>query len=142
MKSPNQSSVKTFLNATAYKPLAENQNIGIPEAVAIDITELLEKNGVDNFFSINGVSQCDTGERGEYGEVPTETQFVVTELQLRAIASRMDRIIDASIVNAKQADALKGLINECVTDLIDECWENINVSYRSDILKSAEGLSK
>ena len=39
MKSPNQSTAKTFLNVTIFKPLEKNPNIGLPQPKTIDITD-------------------------------------------------------------------------------------------------------
>ena len=141
MESPKQFTAKTFLNATTYKPYAKNPNLGIPEAVKIDITDLLKKNGVDSFYSVTGVSRCEANEKGEYGETPTETQFVVTEPQLLSLIVDISRIVDASIVNAKQAEAIKGLVSDCVNDLIDDCWDLIRVVDRTSMLKEAEKLT-
>ncbi len=77
MKSPNQSTAKTFLNVTIFKPLEKNPNVGVPQSKTIDITNLLEDNGVESFYNINGISRCDVGEEDEYGSNPTETRFVL-----------------------------------------------------------------
>lgn len=125
MKSPNQSTAKTFLNVTIFKPLEKNPNIGLPEAKQIDITELLKENGVESFYNINGVSHCELEKEGEYGDVPAETRFVLDELTLRGVAKDFDRIIDAAIVNTNQAKAVKDLTHSVIDNLLRNCWDNI-----------------
>ena len=125
MKSPNQSTAKTFLNVTIFKPLEKNPNIGIPQATQIDITELLKENGVESFYNVNGVSHCELDKDGEYGDVPTETRFVLDEIYLRGIAKDFDRIIDAAIVNAKQAEAIKDLTHGIIDRVLRNCWDII-----------------
>lgn len=125
MKSPNQSTAKTFLNVTIYKPLKENPAVSLPESATIDITNLMDEHGVESFYNINGVSRCNLDEKGKYGDTPTETQFVITEQQLLAITVDLHRIIDAAIVNTKQAEAIKSLVNDQIEGLIKSCWESI-----------------
>jgi hypothetical protein len=125
MESPNQSTVKTFLNVTIFKPLEKNPNVGLPEAKQIDITELLNENGVESFYNINGVSHCELNEGGEYGDVPAETRFVLDELTIRGIAKDFDRIIDAAIVNTNQAKAVKDLTHSVIDNLLRNCWDSI-----------------
>ena len=125
MKSPNQSTAKTFLNVTIFKPLEKNPNIGLPQAAQIDITELLKENGVESFCNINGVSHCELDEEGEYGDTPAETRFVLDELRIRGIAKDFDRIIDAAIVNTNQAKAVKDLTHSTIDNLLRNCWDNI-----------------
>ena len=125
MKSPNQSTAKTFLNVTIFKPLEKNPSIGLPQAAQIDITELLKENGVESFYNINGVSYCELDKEGKYGDTPTETRFVLDELRIRGIAKDFDRIIDAAIVNAKQAGAIKDLTHSAIDNLLRNCWDDI-----------------
>lgn len=125
MKSPNQSTAKTFLNVTIFKPLEKNPDIGLPQATQIDITDLLKENGVEHLYCINGVSYCELDKEEEYGDVPAETRFVLDELRIQGIAKDFDRIIDAAIVNAKQAEAIKDLTHNVVDNLIKDCWDNI-----------------
>lgn len=132
MKSPNQSTVKTFLNVTIFKPLEKNPNVGLPQSKTIDITELLEENDVESFYNVNGVSRCDVGDTDAYGSTPVETRFVTDEAFLRHIEAKIDRIVDASIVNAKQADAIKGLIGSEFNDFVRRCWDRIGPSDSCD----------
>jgi hypothetical protein len=126
MKSPNQSTVKTFLNVTTYKPLEKNPNVGLPQPKTIDITELLKENNVESFYNINGISQCDVGETDEYGANPIETRFVIDEMALTGLANDVFSIIDASIVNQKQSEAVKKLITSVFDSLKSRCWEDIH----------------
>lgn len=132
MKSPNQSTAKTFLNVTIFKPLGKNPNVGLPQSKTIDITELLKENDVESFYNVNGVSRCEVDETDEYGSTPVETRFVVDEALLSHVEAKIDRIVDASIVNAKQADAIKGLIDSEFNDFIRRCWDRIGSSDSSD----------
>lgn len=125
MESPIQSTVKTFLNVTIFKPLEKNPNVGLPQSKTIDITELLKENGVESFYNINGISQCDVGEEDKYGATPTKTRFVLNETNLDQLEDRVFRIIDASIVNQKQSDAVKKLVMGEFDNLKRFCWENI-----------------
>lgn len=126
MKSPNQSTVKTFLNVTIFKPLEKNPNVGLPQSKTIDITELLKENNVESFYNINGVSQCDVGEEDEYGANVIETRFVLNESDLTKLMDRIFRIIDASIVNQKQSDAVKKLVMSEFDNRKRQCWEDIH----------------
>lgn len=126
MKSPNQSTVKTFLNVTIFKPLEKNPNVGLPQSKTIDITELLKENNVESFYNVNGISQCDVGETDEYGANPVETRFVIDEVNLTQLMDRIFRIIDASIVNQKQSDAVKELVMNEFDNRNRQCWEDIH----------------
>lgn len=133
MNSPKQSTAKTILNVTVFKPLKDNPNVGLPMARSIDITDLLEENGVESFYNVNGVSNYQTDKVGEYGEAIGETRFVIDEAYLRHIEAKIDRVVDASIVNAKQADAIKGLISSEIDDFVRRCWDRIGPSDSSDV---------
>lgn len=126
MKSPNQSTAKTFLNVTIFKPLEKNPNVGLPQSKTIDITELLKENGVESFYNVNGISRCNVGETDEYGATPVETRFVLDEVNLTQLMGRIFRIIDASIVNQKQSDAIKKLVESEFDNRKRQCWDNIH----------------
>ena len=126
MKSPNQSTVKTFLNVTIFKPLDKNPNVGLPQSKTIDITELLKENNVESFYNVNGVSRCDVGETGEYGDCPVETRFVLDETNLTKLMENVFRIVDASIVNQKQSDAVKKLVMGEFDSMKRQCWNVIH----------------
>lgn len=125
MEEPNRSNANFFLDVTTYKPLKDNPNVGLPEAEHINITDILSKYGVDSLYSVNGVSRCECGEKGEYGETPTKTHFVIEETEIIGIANDIFRIIDAAIVNSKQAEAIKSLVQDSTDKLIHKCWERI-----------------
>lgn len=126
MKSPNQSTVKTFLNVTIFKPLEKNPHVGLPQSKTIDITELLKENSVESFYDVNGVSRCDVGEEDEYGANPVETRFVLDEVNINKLMDRVFRIIDASIVNQKQSDAVKKLVEGEFGNMKRQCWNIIH----------------
>lgn len=126
MKSPNQSTVKTFLNVTIFRPLEKNPLVGIPQPKTIDITKLLEENGVESFYNVNGVSRCDVGEEDEYGANPVETRFVINEANLTKLMNDVFGIIDASIVNQKQSDAVKKLVMGEFDNMKRQCWDIIH----------------
>lgn len=126
MKSPNQSTVKTFLNVTVFEPLGKNPDVGLPQPKAIDITELLKENGVESFYNVNGVSRCAIGETDEYGANPVETRFVLDEVILNRLMDGIFRIIGASIVNQKQSDAVKNLVEGEFNNMKRQCWDNIH----------------
>lgn len=126
MKSPNQSTVKTFLNVTIFKPLEKNPNVGLPQSKTIDITELLKENGVESFYNVNGVSRCELGETDEYGSTPTETRFVIDGENLDNLMTSVFSIIDAAIVNQKQSDAVKKLVSGEFDKRKRQCWDLIS----------------
>ena len=126
MKSPNQSTVKTFLNVTIFKPLEKNPLVGLPQSKTIDITELLKENNVESFYNVNGVSRCDVGEEDEYGANPVETRFVLDERNLTKLMENIFGIIDASIVNQKQCDAVKKLVMGEFDNMKRQCWDTIH----------------
>lgn len=126
MKSPNQSTVKTFLNVTIFKPLEKNPLVGLPQSKTIDITELMKENNVESFRNINGISQCDVGEEDEYGANVIETRFVLNETDLDQLKDKIFRIIDASIVNQKQSDAVKKLVMGEFDSRVRQCWDDIH----------------
>lgn len=126
MKSPNQSTAKTFLNVTIFKPLEKNPLVGLPQSKTIDITELLKENDVESFYNINGVSRCDVGEEDEYGANVVETRFVLDESALTKLMENIFRIIDASIVNQKQSEAVKNLVMGEFNNRKRQCWDNIH----------------
>ncbi len=125
MKSPNQPTAKTFLNVTIFKPLEKNPNVGVPQSKTIDITNLLEDNGVESFYNINGISRCDVGEEDEYGSNPTETRFVLDGANLNQLMDRIFCIVDASIVNQKQSESVKKLIESEFNNRKRQCWDAI-----------------
>ena len=117
MDNPKQAQLpKVVLNVTAYKEIGD---IGIPMAKNIDITDILDKEGVDFFTQINGVSEFPDGE----GVV--NSRFVVDEAELLALSNDISGIIDAAIVNEKQGKAIKKLIKDRFDHFSFKHWENI-----------------
>lgn len=127
MESPNQhKAVKTFLNVTTFKPLDGNKEIGVPVNTTIDITDKMEEYKVPGLTWVNGISDCDLDEKGEYGDTPTRTFFVISESRISFLVDGILDIVDASIVNAKQANAVKKLIKEKEFDFIQKLWHPIS----------------
>ena len=117
MDNPKQALLpKVVLNVTTYKEVGD---IGVPMAKSIDITDILDKNGVDFSTQINGVSEFPDGE----GVV--RSRFVVDEDELLSLSSDISGIIDAAIVNEKQGKAIKKLIKDRFDHFSFRHWENI-----------------
>lgn len=105
MDSPKKAELsKAVLNVTTYKQHPENEFIGIPQATSIDITDLLDKNGVDHVAQVNGVSFFEDDSDIMF------TRFVIDEAELDTLSHDIYDIIDAAIVNEKQSKAIKHLI--------------------------------
>lgn len=117
MDNPKKASLpKVVLNVTAYKEIGD---ISIPMAKDIDITDVLDKEGVTFASQINGVSEFPDGE----GVV--QSRFVVDEDELLTLSSDISGIIDAAIVNEKQGKAIKKLIKDRFDHFSFKHWENI-----------------
>ena len=118
MDNPKKASLpKVVLNVTTYKEIG---NIGIPMAKDIDITDILDKEGVTFASQINGVS-----EHSQDGECVVQSRFVVDEDELVSLSSDINGIIDAAIVNEKQGKAIKKLIKDRFDHFSFRHWENI-----------------
>ena len=123
MNSPKKEKLsKAVLNVTTYKTHPENEFIGIPQATSIDITDLLDKNGVDNIAHVNGVSFF---EEGEEGLSPVFTRFVIDESEMDTLSKDIFDIIDAAIVNEKQSKAIKHLVASRFDSFRFKHWEQI-----------------
>ena len=85
----------------------------------IDITDILDKEGVDYSSQINGVSEYPDGEG------PIHSRFVIDEAELLSLADDISVIIDAAIVNEKQSKAIKKLIKDRFDHFSFKHWENI-----------------
>lgn len=117
MDNPKQASLpKVVLNVTTYEEVGD---ISIPMAKSIDITDILDKEGVNFLFQVNGVSEHPDGE----GVV--HSRFVVDEQELVSLSSDISGIIDAAIVNEKQGKAIKKLIEDRFRQFSFKHWENI-----------------
>lgn len=117
MDNPKQASLpKVVLNVTTYKEVGD---IGVPMAKSIDITDILDKNGVDFSTQVNGVSDV-PGNEG-----PIFSRFVVDEKELNSLAKDINGIIDAAIVNEKQGKAIKKLIEDRFYHFSFKHWERI-----------------
>lgn len=123
MNSPKKAALsKAVLNVTTYKQHPDNEFIGFPQATTIDITDLLDKNGVDDISQVNGVSFF--GE-GEDGLSPVYTQFVIDDAEINTLSTDIFDIIDAAIVNEKQSKAIKKLVTSRFDTLKFKHWEQI-----------------
>lgn len=117
MDNPKKASLpKVVLNVTAYKEIGD---IGVPMAKSIDITDILDKNGVDFYTQVNGVSELPDGEG------PILSRFVVDEKELNSLAEDINGIIDAAIVNEKQGKAIKKLVGDRFNQFSFKHWEKI-----------------
>lgn len=120
MDSPKKAKLsKAVLNVTTYKQHPENEFIGIPQATFIDITDLLDKNGVDHIAQVNGVSFF------EDEDAPVFTRFVIDDAEIDNISSDIFDIIDAAIVNEKQSKAIKHLVASRFDTFKFKHWEQI-----------------
>lgn len=120
MDSPKKAQLsKAVLNVTTYKQHPENEFIGIPQATTIDISDLLDKNGVDHIDQINGVSQFISDES------PCLTRFVIDESEMDTLSKDIFDIIDAAIVNEKQSKAIKHLVASRFDSFRFKHWEQI-----------------
>ena len=117
MDNPKKASLpKVVLNVTTYKEIGD---FSVPMAKSIDITDILDKEGVNYSSQVNGVSQYSDGD----GVV--SSRFVVDEAELLALSSDISGIIDAAIVNEKQGKAIKKLIGDRFSQFSFKHWENI-----------------
>lgn len=123
MDSPKKAELsKAVLNVTTYKTHPENEFIGIPQATSIDITDLLDKNGVDDISHVNGVSFF---EEDEEGVSPVFTRFVIDDAEIDKVSADIFDIIDAAIVNEKQSKAIKHLVASRFDSFRFKHWEQI-----------------
>lgn len=117
MDDPKKASLpKVVLNVTTYKDIG---NVGIPMAKNIDITDILDKEGVSFSSQVNGVSEYPDREG------PVYSRFVVDEKELNSLAEDINGIVDAAIVNEKQGKAIKKLIDDRFYQFSFKHWENI-----------------
>lgn len=117
MDNPKQAQLpKVVLNVTTYKEIGD---LSVPMANSIDITDTLDKEGVDYFTQINGVSEHPDGEG------PIHSRFVVDEQELALLSEDINGIIDAAIVNDKQSKAIKKLIEDRFNNFSFKHWEQI-----------------
>lgn len=117
MDNPKQASLpKVVLNVTAYKEIGD---FSVPMAKSIDITDILDKEGVNYSTQINGVSELPDGNG------PIHSRFVIDEDELLSLSGDISGIIDAAIVNEKQSKAIKKLIKDRFDHFSFKHWENI-----------------
>lgn len=110
---------KAVLNVTTYKQVPGKEYIECPQTTYIDITDLLDKNGVDHIAQVNGVSFFE----GE--DSPMFTRFVIDEAELDTLSHDIYDIINAAIVNEKQSNAIKKLITSRFDTFRFKHWEQI-----------------
>lgn len=123
MNSPKKAALsKAVLNVTTYKQVPGKEYIEYPQATTIDISDLLDKNGVDHIDQINGVSFF---EEDEEGLSPVFTRFVVDDEDINTLGYEIYDIIDAAIVNEKQGKAIKNLIASRFDSFRTKHWEQI-----------------
>lgn len=120
MDSPKKAQLsKAVLNVTTYKTHPENEFIGIPQVTSIDITDLLDKNGVNHISQVNGVSFF------EDEDAPVFTRFVIDDTEIDKLSADIFDIIDAAIVNEKQSKAIKHLVASRFDTFRFKHWEQI-----------------
>lgn len=117
MDNPKQASLpKVVLNVTTYKEIGD---INVPMAKSIDITDILDKEGVNFLFQVNGVSEYPDREG------PIHSRFVIDEIELSSLAGDISGIIDAAIVNEKQSKAIKKLVKDRFDSFSFKHWGQI-----------------
>lgn len=117
MDNPKQAQLpKVVLNVTTYKDLGD---ISVPMVSKVDITDILDKNGVSYSSQINGISDVPVSEG------PVFSRFVIDEQELVFLSDDINGIIDAAIVNEKQSKAIKKLIKDRFDHFSFRHWENI-----------------
>lgn len=121
MNGPKQSTAKTVLNAITYKKLSGSDGIGIPEPISVDITDLLKANNVE-YCCIYGISTFDAAVGHE--TVPY-TNFAVRPEEINQMFEEIENVVDAAIVNANQAKAMKRLLDSVMNSFLHTHWDNI-----------------
>lgn len=121
MNGPKQSTAKTVLNAITYKKLLGSDGIGIPEPISVDITDLLKANNVE-YCCIYGISTFDAAVGHE--TVPY-TNFAVRPEEINQMFEEVENVVDAAIVNANQAKAMKRLLDGIMNSFLRTHWDNI-----------------
>lgn len=117
MDNPKKASLpKVVLNVTTYKEIGD---IGIPMAKDIDITDLLDNNGVTYSTQVNGISEFPDDEG------PIYSRLMVDESELTSLSNDISGIIDAAIVNEKQGKAIKKLIEDRFNNFSFKHFEKI-----------------
>lgn len=123
MTDPKQSPAKVVLNAITYKEINDDK-IGIPVSVDIDITDLLEQNNVLP-GCVHGVSVYDGVASELAPQALGHTAFVVPDIELRQMVDEIYNVIDAAIVNTNQSKASKRLIDNILVAFLNKCWDRI-----------------
>lgn len=121
MIGPKQSTAKTVLNAITYKKLPDSDGIGVPEPISVDITDLLKANNVE-YCCIYGISTFDAAVGHE--TVPY-TNFAVRPEEINQMFEEVENVVDAAIVNANQAKAMKRLLDGVMNSFLHAHWDNI-----------------
>ena len=122
MDSPKKAQLsKAVLNVTTYNQVPGDEYIEYPQATTIDISDLLDKNGVDHIEQINGVSFCEKAEEG----YPVLMRYMVDNGEMDKLGADIYDIIDAAIVNEKQSKAIKKLIKDRFDHFSFKHWEKI-----------------
>ena len=121
MSGPKQSTAKTVLNAITYKKLPGSDGIGVPEPIGVDITDLLKENNVE-YCCIYGISTFDATVGHE--TIPY-TNFAVRPEEINQMFDEVENVVDAAIVNANQAKAMKRLLDGIMNSFLRAHWDNI-----------------
>lgn len=110
---------KVVLNVLTFKKDPENSSVEIPQTTSIDISDLLDKNGVDHIFQIHGIS------KSADDVSPALTRFVIGDDELISLSNDIFGIIDAAIVNEKQGKAIKNLVTDRFNTFVFKHWDKI-----------------
>lgn len=116
---------KVVLEATCYEDIAE-KSTSVPHAKTIDITSLLAENGIYSMYGINGITTREEGCDGSYDSVVPTTLWVVDPRDIEWMRNDVKNIMDAAIVNAKQSEAVKRLIDDRFEKFNSRQWKKIH----------------
>ena len=139
MNSPKKAQLsKAVLNITTYKESTEGKPSSASQHTSIDITSLLEEQGVVDVCQINGA--WSVGEPGD----DLSVEYAVTEPELLALERGISDVIDVAIVNDKQSKAIKKLLRDKFEHFIEEHWApiskcDVTKEYVDKILDKAMG---
>lgn len=122
MTDPKQQTDKVVLNAISYKETSDGK-IESTEPICVDISGLLKEYNVFP-TSIYGISSS-TDKEGECGESIVNTNFVVSEADIRKMIDKIYNVVDAAIVNMNQSLAVKCLIEDVFDSFIEKCFDKI-----------------
>ena len=115
---------KISITATTYE---DYKGIGIPQTKTFDVTDWMNKQGIRFIQDIKAITKSQVRELdiNNLEESVPETMFVVQPNQYKKTEDDILTIIDAAIVNASQAKAIKELIRRAFEDMETTCWNKL-----------------